>query len=71
MGDRDKYEELTQEIERLKAEKRYAFCLYCQYTTEVDEEKPEIAYRELIDHDQSCPNNPLIARIKELEKRVK
>ena len=64
------FKELMEELEELKKEKGVAFCLYCGLSIEVNPEEPEAAYQTLKDHDQACPKNPLLEKIRELKETL-
>lgn len=50
-----------------------ATCIYCGEAVIYDtreEADMQAAHQRLVDHDQTCPRNPLVARVAELEAQV-
>ena len=56
--------------EKAEAHQRNAVCCYCGHITEIEQTQPESGYAAAIQHDQTCPQNPLIAKLVELEARL-
>lgn len=51
-----------------------ATCIYCGEAVIYDtraEADMQAAHQRLVDHDQHCPRNPLVARVTELQAQVK
>lgn len=71
---RSRLEGVERERDQLQTKTRNAFCIYCGFTFEYQpnqeksREAMQEAHNKLLAHDAECPRNPLVKRLKELER---
>jgi hypothetical protein len=63
---------LQEEKDRLEAERRKIVCLHCDeaFLWPLDADAKRAVFRQMLDHDAACPENPMVQRLTSLQSAL-